>query len=57
MSGIDHDAGLAALEEALAIQIELGDEQRQARIHSRIGRALGVDGPSRRDVYLVSRVL
>ena len=41
MSGIDVAAGLAALEQALAIQIELGDEQRQARVHSRIGRALG----------------
>jgi class 3 adenylate cyclase len=41
LSGIDVDVGLAALEQALAIQIELGDEQRQARVHSRIGRALG----------------
>jgi len=41
MSGIDVDAGIAALEQALAIQTELGDEQRQARVHSRIGRALG----------------
>jgi hypothetical protein len=30
-----------ALEQALAIQTELGDEQRQARVHSRFGRALG----------------
>jgi class 3 adenylate cyclase len=41
MSGLDFDAGLAALEQALAIQLELGDEQRQARLHSRIGRSLG----------------
>jgi tetratricopeptide (TPR) repeat protein len=41
LSGIDFDAGVAALEQALAIQTELGDEQRQARLHSRIGRALG----------------
>jgi class 3 adenylate cyclase len=41
LSGIDFDAGLAALEQALAIQTELGDEQRQARLHSRIGRTLG----------------
>jgi tetratricopeptide (TPR) repeat protein len=41
LSGVDSDAGLARLEEALAIQTQLGDEQRQARLHSRIGRALG----------------
>jgi class 3 adenylate cyclase len=41
MSGSDFAAGLAALEQALAIRIELGDEQRQARVHSRIGRTLG----------------
>jgi len=41
VSGIDFAAGLAALERALAIQIELGNEQRQAQLHSRIGRQLG----------------
>jgi tetratricopeptide (TPR) repeat protein len=41
MSGVDFEAGLAVLEEALRIQSELGDEPRQAQIHSRIGRAVG----------------
>ncbi len=40
-SGLDHAAGIAACEEALRIQRELGDEIGEARIHARIGRALG----------------
>jgi class 3 adenylate cyclase len=41
LSGVDFAAGLAALEQALAIQTQLGDEGRQAQLHSRIGRQLG----------------
>jgi len=41
MSGLDFEAGLAVLEAALQLQVELGDARGQARIHSRIGRAVG----------------
>jgi len=41
ISGLEPEAGLEAGEAALQLQIELGDELGQARIHSRIGRALG----------------
>jgi class 3 adenylate cyclase len=39
-SGLDFGRGLSVLEAALSLQTKLGDEARQARIHSRIGRAL-----------------
>lgn len=40
-TGIDAESGTAALNEALAIYQELGNEQRAAQVHSRLGRALG----------------
>jgi class 3 adenylate cyclase len=40
-SGLDHDAGRDALEEALRLQIQLSDEMRAAKVHGRLGRALG----------------
>jgi len=41
MSGLDFAAAREALEEGLRIQIDLGDDHRIARIHGRLGRALG----------------
>jgi class 3 adenylate cyclase len=41
MSGLDFPAAQEALEQALRIQIELGDDRRVARVHGRLGRALG----------------
>ena len=40
-SGLDVDAGTAALEEALDLYGKLGNERRAAQVHSRLGRALG----------------
>ncbi len=40
-SGLDLDAGRAALEEALRLYVDLGDERRQAKVHGRLGRAMG----------------
>ena len=40
-SGVDVDAGTAALEEALELYARIGNERRAAQVHSRLGRALG----------------
>ena len=50
VSGLDQAAGLAVCEAALQLQVELGDELGQARIHSRIGRALGGLPPDIADI-------
>jgi class 3 adenylate cyclase len=39
-TGLDWEKGIAYLEEALAIHEQLGDEERAAQIHSRLGRDL-----------------
>ncbi len=41
MSGLDHDAGIAACEEALGIRVHLGDLRGEARVRTHIGRVLG----------------
>lgn len=41
MSGLDHEAGLAAFEEALRVRLHLGDEAGEARVRFHIGRVLG----------------
>ncbi|MGI9591113.1 MAG: adenylate/guanylate cyclase domain-containing protein, partial [Myxococcota bacterium] len=50
ISGLDWEAGVAVLEEALQIQIEIGDELGQARIRSRLGRSLGGFPPIHADI-------
>jgi tetratricopeptide (TPR) repeat protein len=39
VTGLEYDKGVAALEEALRLYDEMGDEPRAAQIHTRLGRA------------------